>query len=324
MAGAQPPNLFDRFDVNPSVREDLIDKIYNVSPEEVPVTTAFGKGTATNTYHEWQRDQLAVPDPNNAIIDGADFSAQALTPTERIGNYCQIFAKQPNVSRRANVVLKAGMGTAMAYQKAKLVKELKRDIEAMTLSNNPAVAGNSTTPSKSAGLGAMLFTNADNGAGGSTPAHTAGAATVGPTAGTPRAFDEAQVQNVAQKCFTNSGEVPRMAVMSPNHKQIFSTFQGIAQTRYQVPKNEETRIIGGADIYVSNFGQITIVPHYVLAGASTVFFINPNYGQMAFLDGFRFEDMGKTGDSDKVLLTADVTLRVNSEKAMGKVADLTP
>ena len=136
----QPANLFDRFDVNPSVREDLIDKIYNVSPDEVPVTTAFGKGTATNTYHEWQRDNLATPNKDNALIDGQDFDAQALTPTERIGNYCQIFGKQPAVSRRANIVKKAGQGSSMAYQKAKLLKEAKRDIEAMVLSANPAVA----------------------------------------------------------------------------------------------------------------------------------------------------------------------------------------
>src|SRR5882672_4824726 len=204
----QPANLFDRFDVNPSVREDLIDKIYNVSPDEVPVTTAFGKGTATNTYHEWQRDNLATPNKDNALIDGQDFDAQALTPTERIGNYCQIFGKQPAVSRRANIVKKAGQGSSMAYQKAKLLKEAKRDIEAMVLSANPAVAGNSTTASKSAGLGAMIYTNIST--TGTTPAHTSGAATVAPTAGTARAFTEALFADVIQKCYVASGEVPDM------------------------------------------------------------------------------------------------------------------
>ena len=321
---AQPANLYDRYDVNPSVREDLIDKIYNVSPDEVPITTAFGKGTATNTFHEWQRDALATPNANNAMIDGDDFNAQALTPTERIGNYCQIFGKQPAVSRRANLVKKAGQGNAMSYQKAKLVKEIKRDMEAMALSSNAAVAGNSTTASKSAGLGAMVYTNASNGAGGSTPPHTSGAATVAPTAGTPRPFTEALLQAVVQQTYVNSGEVPEMAVMSPNHKQVFSTFAGIALNRYQVQPGKQAHIVGGADIYMSNFGEIEIVPHYIMAGASTVYLINADYAELAFLDGFRFKDIGPTGDSDKVLLTTDVTLRVDNEKAFGKIADLTP
>jgi len=319
----QPTNLFDRYDVNNSVREDLIDKIYNVSPEQTPVTKAFGKGSATNTYHEWQRDSLASANKDNALIDGDDFSAEALTGTERVGNYCQIFSKQPAVSRRSNLVKKAGMKTAMAYQKAKKMIELRRDIEAMVLSNNAAVAGNSTTASKSAGLGALIYSNVSHGAGGSTTAHTSGAPTTAPVAGTGRAFTETLLKSVVQSAYTNSGEVPSMVVMSPSHKSTFSGFSGIAVNRFQVGKKEQGRIIGGADVYMSDFGELEIVPHYLMAGATTVFLLNPEYGELAFLDGFRTEDIGKSGDSEKALITADVTLVVTAEKAMAKIADLT-
>jgi hypothetical protein len=321
---AQPTNLFDRYDVNNSVREDLIDKIYNTSPEQTPVTTAFGKSKATNTYHEWQRDSLAAANKDNAIIDGNDFSADAISATARVGNYCQIFAKQPAVSRRANLVNKAGMKTARAYQKAKMMIEMKRDIEAMVLSSNAAVAGNSTTASKSGGLGVMIYSNVSHGAGGSTTAHTSGAPTAAPVAGTPRAFTEALLKTVVQSAYTNSGEIPRQVVMSPSHKGTFSGFSGIAVNRYQVSKKEQGRIIGGADVYMSDFGELEIVPHYIMAGASTVFLCNPEYADLAFLDGFRTEEMGKTGDSDKDMLTADVTLAVRAEAAFGKIADLTP
>ena len=178
---AQPANTFDRYDVNNSVREDLIDKIFNTSPEETPVTSGLGKSTASNTYHEWQRDSLAAANKDNALIDGDDFAGTAATGTERIGNYCQIFSKQPVVSRRADIVNKAGQKTAMAYQTAKMMKEMKRDMEAAVLSSNVAVAGNSTTASKLAGFGAMIYTNVSHNGAGVTPAHTSGAATVAPT-----------------------------------------------------------------------------------------------------------------------------------------------
>ncbi|VTU37034.1 SU10 major capsid protein [Variovorax sp. PBL-E5] len=321
---AQPANVFDRYDVNNSVREDLIDKIYNVSPEEVPVTTNFGRGTATNTLHEWQRDALAAPNKDNAIIDGNDFSADALVGTDRVGNYCQIFAAQPAVTRRANIVKKAGQGKSMAYQKAKRMKEVKRDIEAAVLSPNPAVGGNSSTASKLGGLGVLIYSNVSHGAGGSTTAHNSGAPTVAPVAGTPRTFTETLLKTVAQAAYTASGKVPPQAVMSPNHKVTFSTFAGIAVNRYQVSKKEQGRIIGGADVYMSDFGEMEIVPHYIMVGASTVYLIDPEHGELSFLDGFRSEEMGKTGDSEKVLVTADVTLTVDAEKAHGKIADLTP
>lgn len=322
---AQPANLYDRYDVNNSVREDLINKIFNTSPTETPVVSSFGNGeAATNTYHEWQRDALAAANKDNALIDGDDFSAQALVPTDRIGNYCQIFAKQPAVSRRADIVKKAGMSTSMAYQQAKLMMEIKRDMEAMVVSNNPAVAGNSTTASKSGGLGVMIYTNTSHGAGGSTTTHNTGAPTTAPVVGTLRTFTEALLKTVVQSAYTNSGKVPSMAVMSPSHKTTFSTFAGIAVNRYQVGKKEQGRIIGGADVYMSDFGEIEIVPHYIMAGSNTVFLLNSEYGEMDFLDGFRTEQIGKTGDSNKKLITADVTLAVTAEKAMAKIADLTP
>lgn len=319
---AQPANLYDKYDLKGD-REDLIDKIYNTSPSDTPVTSAFGRTSASNTYHEWQRDSLASANKDNALIDGDDFSADALTATERVGNYCQIFSKKPAVSRRANLVKKAGRGAEMGYVKAKAMLEIKRDIEAMVLSSNAAVAGNSTTASKSGGLGVQIYTNVSHGGVGATAAHTSGAPTTAVTAGTNRTFTETLLKTVVQSAYTNSGEVPNMVVMSPSHKSTFSGFTGIAVNRYQVGKKEQARVIGGADIYMSDFGELEIVPHYIMSGATTVFLLNPDYCDLAFLDGFRTEDMGKTGDSEKKLITADVTLAVRAEKACAKIADLT-
>lgn len=319
---AQPTNLYDRFDLKGD-REDLIDKIYRVDPEKVPVSTAFGRVTATNTLHEWQTDTLAAANKDNALIDGDEFAAEAQGATNRLGNYCQIFSKRPNVSRRANIIKKAGRSKEMAYKKSQAMVEMKRDVEAMILSSNAAVSGSSTVAMKSGGLGVQIISNISHGVGGSTAAWTSGAPTTAPTAGTARAFTETLLKTVLQSAYNNSGEVPPMAVMSASHKGTFSGFAGIAVNRYQVGKKEQGRIVGGADIYMSDFGEITIMPHYIMNGATQVFLLNPEYADMAFFDGFRSEEMGKTGDSDKVLVTVDVALAVRAEKAQGKIADLT-
>lgn len=319
---AQPTNLYDKYDLKGD-REDLIDKIYNTSPVETPVTSACGRTKATNTLHEWQRDALAAANKDNALIDGDDFSADAQTATERVGNYCQIFGKKPAVSRRANLVKKAGRGAEMAYKKAQAMLEIKRDIEAAVLSNNPAVAGNSTTASKMGGLGVQIYTNVSHGGAGATAAHTSGAPTTAVTAGTNRTFTETLLKTVVQSAYTNSGSVPNMVVMSPSHKSTFSTFTGIAVNRYQVGKKEQARVIGGADVYMSDFGELEIVPHYIMSGANDVFLLNPEYIDLAFLDTFRDKEMGATGDSDKMLITADLALAVRAEKSCGKIANLT-
>lgn len=317
-----PTNLYQKASLKGD-REDLIDKIYNTSPTETPVLSAVGRVSATNTYHEWQRDALATANKDNALIDGDDVTLDAQTATERVGNYMQIFAKKPGVSRRANIVKKAGRGSELAYIKAKSMLEIKRDIEAMIVSANAAVAPTTAVAGKSGGLGVQNNANTEHGVGGSTAAWTSGAPTVAPTPGTGRAFTETLLKSAVQKTYIASGEVPRMVIMSPNHKGVFSGFAGIAVNRYQVSKKEQGRIIGGADVYMSDFGELEIVPHYLMAGSTDVHLVNTDYVEVAYLDGFRTEELGKSGDSERVLVTADCGLAVRAPKALAKVADLT-
>lgn len=319
---AVPTNLYQKASLKGD-REDLTDKIYNTSPTETPVLSAIGRTTATNVYHEWQRDSLATANKDNALVDGDDVTLDAQTATERVGNYMQIFAKKPGVSRRANIVKKAGRGSEMAYIKAKAMLELKRDIEASIVSGNAAVAPTTSVAGKSGGLGVQNYANTDHGVGGSTAAWTTGAPTTAATAGTGRAFTETILKSAVQKAYIAAGEVPRMVIMSPNHKGVFSGFAGIAVNRYQVSKKEQGRIIGGADVYMSDFGELEIVPHYLMAGATDVHLINTDYCDVAYLDGFKTQELGTTGDSEKVLVTVDCGLMVRAPKALAKCADLT-
>lgn len=320
----QPTNTFDSYDAVGN-REDLQDKIYMVSPEKTPIVSAIGRFKATQRLHEWQRDNLDTPNKDNAVIEGDDRTGTALTPTERVANTVQLFDKVAVVSSTQEKTKSAGRSSEMKYQISKKMVELKRDMEAMVISNNPAVQGNSTTARKSAGLGVLLYTNTSHGAGGSTTAHTSGLATVAPVAGTARAFAEAQLKTVMQSIYTNSGEMPSIISMTPSHKAGFSAFTGIAASRVNVKKGSQATIVGGADVYMSDFGELTVVPNYVQATANsgTVFILNPEYAGIAYLGGFKSEALAKTGHTEKELVSVEACLVVTSEKAHGKIADLT-
>mgnify|MGYP000119513038 CR=1 FL=1 len=237
----------------------------------------------------------------------------------------ELFDKVAVVAGTQEKIKSAGRSSEMKYQVSKCMVELKRDVEAMILSNNPAVQGNSSTARKSAGLGALLFSNTSHGAGGSTASHTSGLATTAPTAGTNRAFAEAQLKTVMQSIYTNSGEMPSLISMTPSHKAGFSLFTGIAVNRFNVDKGKQGVIVGGADVYMSDFGKLTVVPNYVqaTANANTVFILNPDYAGVAFLGGFKSEALAKTGHTEKELVSVEACLVVTSEKAHGKIADLT-
>lgn len=320
----QPTNTFDTYD-SVGNREDLQDKIYMASPEKVPVVSAIRRFKATNRRHEWQRDSLATPNKDNAVIEGDDRTGTALTPTERVENVCQLFDAVAVVTSSQEATKKAGRSSEMKYQVAKKMTELKRDVEAMVLSSNPAVAGNSTTARKSGGLGVLLYTNAQHNGAGATTAHTSGAPTTAVTAGTARAFTEALLKSSMQSVYTNSGEMPSFISMTPVHKGVFSGFSGIAANRMAVSKGKQGVIVGGADVYMSDFGELTVVPNYVqaTAGPGEVYILNPEELGIAYFQPFKSESLAKTGHTDKEMVSVECTLVATSEKANAKIDDLT-
>jgi hypothetical protein len=260
------------------------------------------------------------------MIDGDDVTLDAQVATLRIGNHLQIFNGTVGVSRRANIVKKAGRGMEMPYLKGKKMLELKRNIEAMVLSpTQVAIAATTAVAGQSGGLGVQCVSNPLHNGAGATAAWTSGAPTAAITAGTNRTFTKALLDTACQNIYTTSGQFAEMLVVSPAHKVLFSAFSGIAQNRLEVKKgSQQGAVVAGADVYMSDFGSLSVVPHYLMSGSDTAYVLNTDYLDMAFLDGFKTTDLAKTGDSDKVLITADCCLSVRAPTAQSKITNLTP
>jgi hypothetical protein len=145
------------------------------------------------------------------------------------------------------------------------------------------------------------------------------------TAGTNRTFTEALIKTAMQSVYTNSGEMPSFISMTPSHKGTFSGFSGIAVNRFQVQKGKQGVIVGGADVYMSDFGELTIVPNYVqtTAAPNDVYILNPDTYGVGYLQGFASTPLAKTGHTEKELCFVEATTVVTAEKANAKIANLT-
>lgn len=320
---AQPTNTFDSYDAK-GIREDLANVIYNISPEETPFMSNVGKGSAKSTYFEWQEDSLAAVDTANAQVEGDDAPAVEPSPTSRIGNYTQISRKTVTVSGTLEAVDKAGRKSEMAYQMAKRGAELKRDIEAIATSGQAAVGGNSTTARLTAGFGAFLKTNTNNGAGATEPTlsgTTSGYPNAAAGDGTDRAYTETILKDVIQQVWTEGGDA-RMLMVGALIKQKVSTFPGIAEQRFNVGGAKPGTIIGAADIYVSDFGNLEVVPNRFMP-ADVAYHVDPSMAAICFLRPFAKEELAKTGDADKMMLIAEWGVKVNNERAHGVARDIT-
>ena len=302
-------------------REDLTDVIYNISPTETPFLNSVGKSKATAIYHEWQTDSLASVNTSNAAVEGATASDATISPTVRVGNRTQISQKTIKISGTLDAVNKAGRKSEKAYQLAKASSEIKRDMEAILLSNQTAANGNATTARNLGGLQAWLASNTSNGSGGSAGAN----GTTARTTGTDRAFTATLLNTVAQSAYTNGGS-PTMLLVTPAQKVVASTFSGIA-TRYRdVPANQQAQIINAADVYVSDFGIIQIVPDRFIPNSDsddTAFLLDTEMAAVAYLRPFQTNELAQVGDADLTQLLVEYTLEVKNEAAHGIISDLT-
>ena len=298
-------------------REDLTDIIYDISPTETPFMSSIGKTKATAVYHEWQTDSLAAATTANAAIEGADATSATLSPTVRLGNYTQIIQKTVQVSGTLDTVNKAGRKSEKAYQLAKASAELKRDLETILLANQGRSAGSSTIARKLGSILSWIKTNSDVGSGGSDPA-TIGVSTR--TDGTQRTFTEALLKSVVSEVYVSGGS-PKILMVGAAGKQKVSSFAGIAAQRYMAPGNTPTTIIGAADVYMSDFGTMSVVPNRFMRTRGALV-LDPEYAALAYLRPFQTNDLAKTGDSENTQLLAEVTLEVKNEAAHGGIFDL--
>lgn len=300
------------------LREDLADVIYDISPTDTPFQSSVGRTKATAVYHEWQTDSLAAATTNNAAVEGADASDATLSPTVRLGNYTQILQKTIKVSGTLDAVNKAGRKSEKAYQLAKASAELKRDLETILLANQGQSAGSSNSSARKMGsLLSWLKSNTSVGSSGSDPT-TIGVSTR--TDGTQRTFTEQLLKDEVVSVY-NSGGNPKVLMVGPAGKQKVSSFAGIAAQRFMAPANTPTTIIGAADVYMSDFGTMSVVPNRFMR-ARDALVLDPEYAAVAYLRPFQTNELAKAGDSDKTQILVECTLEVKNEAAHGIIADL--
>lgn len=323
---SQTSNTFDTYNAK-GIRESLSNVIYNISPEETPFMSNIGRENVKNTYFEWQTDSLASASTTNAQVEGDDISAYDSTAaTVRLGNYTQISHKTLLISGTLESVDKAGRRSELAYQLAKRSAELKRDMESIMLTNQANAqgsAGISSALRKTGALLAFLKTNTDKGTGGADPSYTTtpNATRTDATAANQRTFTETILKSVIQKVWTEGG-TPKVLMVGPVNKQRVSGFAGIAEIRREVTGNRQATIIGAADVYVSDFGAVSVVPNR-FQRERDAFVLDPEYASVCYLRPFQTVELAKTGDAEKRMILVEWGLKVHTEKAHGLAADLT-
>ena len=250
-------------------REQILDVLTILEPEETPVVSMAKKLPATATFVEWQVDDLSTP-AFGGVNEGEDVSSfdnKAVNRT-KLGNYVQKFRRQWMVSDIQELVNTAGVSSEVANSEAKSLRELKRDLEAAICStqDRQAEAG-SGTPYKTRGLGKWLG-NANGGSYPTAPSDLPAAFTM-PTSSTDTndPVTEAHFNAVLQSRYEQVGSANNKLtlVAGPALRSQISDFAradtSSNDSTYTVTQEAESKKVTlSVTVYDGDFGLVNIMP----------------------------------------------------------------
>jgi hypothetical protein len=134
------------------------------------------------------------------------------------------------------------------------------------------------------------------------------------------ALTETMLKTAIQQVWTQGGD-PKVFMVNAYNKTVASAFSGLAQQRMNYTSAQPMKIIATADIYLGDFGEVSIVPNRFSPG-NFAFVLDPEYASVSYLRPFQTFDLAVTGDSVKAEMVVEYGLRIKSEKAHACIANI--
>lgn len=319
-------NTFDTTNPGSAVsnREDLLDVLTILAPEETPVLSSAPKSKASATFVEWTVDSLSAP-VTTGVAEGSDVTAftDKFSGRARLGNYVQKFRRDFMVSDLQNAVDSVGPAK-IAQAEAKAVREIKRDIEATLISNNDrSVEDGSSTVYGLRGLGDWIDSSgpSDVPAAYRTPAASISAS---------GAITETVFNNLITSIYRVTGTTNSLTLVADTAlRRVISDYARTSgSTEYsvrQVTYNGEVSTIKLAvEMYESDHGMVSIVnmnPDCApdTTNKDTGYLINPDYYGVSELISLGSTRLQNLGGGDRGYVDSTLTLVCKHPGAHGKI-----
>lgn len=274
----------------------------------------------------------------------------------RVGNYTQINGKTIAVSGTKRAIDQAGVADEYAYQLKKRGTELRRDLEYNLIHTyqhadlTSAPTGNNNTASNARLMGGVqawinvsgayaggvgIGTVELNGATVSNPGTGRDAPTL---TGSRVALSLSDIDSVMQRIYEEGGKASKI-MLSPKLRRDFSDLM-VTDSGVRRNIDMDGKLRQSVDIYMSDFGDLMVVPNYIMglnntqAGAtgnpttvnntkdSMALIYDPMWFAIATLRPLQEVDVGQRGDSTIGMMVEECTLEVKNPIGCGAIYNL--
>lgn len=222
-----------------SIKEDVLDLVENLSPEENSLFMKLGKSTAYAMVHQWLVDTL----PTTADVgeEAAQFSATALNNPTRSTNIVEIINEDFGVTDAQRAVDHYGFEDRFAYEQTKALKSWRNKAENDILRSS-LVSGASGTAARCIGIINCISTNKTS--------HTSGTV-----------FNQSILDGMLGISWQNgNGEAVSDLYVGALMKRRISQFSGRSGSQFVIDQTLKQLVTTTAG-YTSDFGDLKVNLH---------------------------------------------------------------
>lgn len=346
------------------VAEDVLPRLFNLTPVERPLIDSIGSTTCKSVKKEFVDKTLATPSSTNSFAENEDLSAvDDSRQGNRYYNYCQQMGKVIKTSQRARDVDLVYDADEFLQQLMDAGEELRMDEEAAMVSRNAATAeayidGDtvSTTKSLMGGASTWAIYNSSVGTSGAVAeldgsTGAGGGPTTAPVAGESRVFTETLLRSTLREGWKDGARFNLLMSVGDMIETIgnymFTSSARIATMDTSIPQTNRTTASGGngarqggivaqgaVNMFVGNFGVVTLVPNRQMevydsgdtpaVDVCDVLFIDTRYPMVGTLHDYATKTLAQTGLYDQEVLFCDKTFIPGATRSIAKVADVLP
>lgn len=284
-----------------AIREDLLDLIVNIDPEEDQLYVGLAKHKAQQPYHQWLTDTLAAVG-TVAKVEGFDPSYAARTNPARKANYTQIISAEFQITDSERNSNTAGFKDRYTYEMQKAMLEWRRYAE-YAIVRGSLISGTGSAARQLAGVKAQITTLATN--QGSV------------------SLSETMFNAYLQNAWNQGGNVD-MILVGGTLKRRISTF---TNTNTRFVDATTSNVNNTINVYDSDFGRVEVHKHRYVSGQSDdtnldLLGLQKDKWAVAHLDEPHYQEIPRTGYSSKGMIVGELTLEALNEKSSFKTTNL--
>lgn len=278
---------------DPSRREDLLDRIADVSPDSNYLTTILGVVPVSQTLHEWTEYYISRPSSNSKSVEGDDNTFSDPDVVTRKNNICQIIKEAFAVSETAIEVDKVSPKDAYAREMGWAMRRWKNKMEYAVLRGTKA-SGSSGVAREMNGVIPEVMTN------GRYTVRASGTS-----------LSEQEFRDIMTESWNQTDEfLVDLILTTGTRKQDFSRFF-TTSTPKTIPATDK-RLVQALDVIESDYGNLVELKAHKDMPTDTVLGMRKSLTKIGYLRRPRHVPNGVTGDNMKGHIVGEGTVQIES------------